>query len=103
LTPFAVPGGSGPRHGAFYTPACRPTELKCKAANKDNTYFFLVSEIANTVSSYKVTYRKDGLGFTLVDSSGIYGNTTTPAGAAAAEGILSVRVSDLFYIRTANV
>ncbi|EHK98630.1 putative 6-phosphogluconolactonase [Glarea lozoyensis 74030] len=89
LTPFKVPAGSGPRHGSFYTPACKPGPGKCLAANKENTYFFLVSELANTVSSYKVTYGKDGLGFTLVSSSGIYGNVSTPTGAAAAEGILS--------------
>jgi hypothetical protein len=103
LTPFAVPAGSGPRHGTFYTPNCKPAQVKCAAAKKDNTYFFLVSELANTVSSYKVTYGKDGLGFTLVDSSGIYGNMTAPTGASAAEGILSVRkILSLSNVRTTN-
>ena len=92
MTSFPVPRGSGPRHGSFYTPNCKPAAGKCAGANKNSTYFFLVSELANTVTSYKVIYGKDGgLNFTFVNDSGIYGNMPTPAGAAAAEGILSVR------------
>jgi len=79
-TPFPTPPGSGPRHGAF---------LK----SGDSTYFFLVTELANTVASYKVTYGMDLMNFEQVFISGIYGNTTTPEGAAAAEAIISVSPS----------
>ena len=75
-TSFSAPPGSGPRHGAFTT-------------HGSDTYFFLVSELANTVASYKVTYCNDGLTFAEVFESGFYGNMTTPEGAAAAEAILS--------------
>ena len=76
MTSFSAPPGSGPRHGAFTT-------------HNSDTFFFLVSELANTVASYKVLYGTNGLTFEEVFESGIYGNMTTPAGAAAAEAILS--------------
>ncbi|TVY25477.1 putative 6-phosphogluconolactonase [Lachnellula hyalina] len=78
-TPFSTPPGSGPRHGAFFV---SPTTNK--------TYFFLVSELGNTVTSYSVSYSvSNNLGFTEVSSSGIYGNASTPVGAASGEGVLS--------------
>jgi 6-phosphogluconolactonase (cycloisomerase 2 family) len=77
-TPFPVPAGSGPRHGTF---------LK---ADSGKTFFFLISELANTIASYEVEYSPAGLNFTNVFLSGTYGNRTTPDGAAAAEAILSV-------------
>ncbi|KAH8795096.1 3-carboxymuconate cyclase-like protein-like protein [Hyaloscypha sp. PMI_1271] len=77
-TPFKVPAGSGPRHGAF---------LK---VDSGKTFFFLISELANTIASYEVSYLGGtGLNFTNVFLSGTYGNRTTPDGAAAAEAILS--------------
>ncbi|TVY47663.1 putative 6-phosphogluconolactonase [Lachnellula occidentalis] len=79
-TSFSTPPGSGPRHGAFFV----------NPNNNNTTYFFLVTELGNTVSSYEVSYDvKNNLGFTEVSTSGIYGNKSTPIGAAAAEGILS--------------
>ncbi|CAG8954631.1 hypothetical protein HYFRA_00004551 [Hymenoscyphus fraxineus] len=77
--PFPVKPGSGPRHGAFYAgPGCK----------KGSTYFFLVNELTNTVESYNVTYGKS-LDFKLIESKGIYGNISTPAGASGAEAIIS--------------
>lgn len=57
-----------------------------------DTYFYLVSELANTVSSFKVTYGEgsEGLTFANIDSHGIYGDEKTPEGAAAAECLLTV-------------
>jgi 6-phosphogluconolactonase (cycloisomerase 2 family) len=75
-TPFKAPPGSGPRHGAFLKTEC-------------DTYFFLVSELRNTVTSYKVKYGEKELSFSEVFDSGIYGPRATPTGAAAAEAILS--------------
>jgi 6-phosphogluconolactonase (cycloisomerase 2 family) len=77
-TPLSVPAGSGPRHGTF---------LK---TDSGKTFFFLISELANTIASYEVTYSKAGLNFTNVFLSGNYGDKAIPKGAAAAEAILSV-------------
>jgi 6-phosphogluconolactonase (cycloisomerase 2 family) len=86
-TPFKVPAGSGPRHGAF---------LK---ADSGKTFFFLISELANTIASYEVSYLgATGLNFTNVFLSGTYGNRTTPDGAAAAEAILSVSFHPWFFL-----
>lgn len=76
--PFHAPAGAGPRHGTF---------LK---VDSGKTFFFLISELANTVASYLVEYTANGLNFTNVFLSGIYGNRIIPDGAAAAEVTLSV-------------
>ena len=82
LTPFRAPPGSGPRHGAFL-----------KSKDSGETFFFLLSELGNAVTSYKVTYGAAGPSFEEVFSSGVYGDRTTPEGAAAAEAILTVCLS----------
>jgi hypothetical protein len=76
-TSFSTPPGSGPRHGAFL-------------ATASETYFFLHSELSNTVVSYKVSYGTKSLSFNEVFSSGTFGSEPTPDGAAAAETLLSV-------------
>ncbi|KAF4626368.1 hypothetical protein G7Y89_g11791 [Cudoniella acicularis] len=95
-TPFPVAAGSGPRHGAFLESAalkaCKKESYGCMATSaqaNNGTFFFLISELANTVTSYKVTYGEKSLGFEQVFQSGTYGNQTTPVGAASAEAILS--------------
>jgi hypothetical protein len=80
LVPFKASPGSGPRHGAFL-------------ASGDATYFFLVSELGNTVTSYRVLYGSDSLSFKELSSSGIYGDRKTPEGAAAAAALLTVSIS----------
>lgn len=75
-TPFSTPPGSGPRHGTFLT-------------SGNDTYFFLISELGNTIASYKVTYGTDSMTLEEVFVSGTYGNQPTPIGAAAAEASLS--------------
>ncbi|PBP18311.1 hypothetical protein BUE80_DR010779 [Diplocarpon rosae] len=77
LTPFATPAGSGPRHGAFLKTAY------------GNTYFYLISELSNTLVSYNVTYAASSLGFEQVFVSGTYGPADVPEGAAAAEVLVS--------------
>lgn len=76
-TPFSTPPGSGPRHGAFLV-------------SQGKTYFYLVSELANTVATYNVTYGWDTLNFEELAIQGTYGNRATPDGAAVAEALLSV-------------
>ncbi|KAG4027686.1 hypothetical protein MFRU_028g01080 [Monilinia fructicola] len=78
--PYKAPAAAGPRHGVF-----RQTE-------SGDVYYYLVSELDNKITSFEVTYNtgKDlGLTLTKIDSHGIYGNRTTPAGAAAAACLLS--------------
>ncbi|PSS02285.1 Lactonase, 7-bladed beta-propeller-domain-containing protein [Coniella lustricola] len=62
LAPLVVPAGSGPRHGEFLvTPA-------------GETYFYLTSEIANTITGFKVTYTSGStVEFTEVYRSGSHG------------------------------
>lgn len=76
---YAVIPGTGPRHGTF---------LKTDAGL---TFLFIISELANSVVSYAVTYTGTGLNLTQVFISGAYGiNVTIPDGAGGAEAILSV-------------
>ncbi|KAF4547983.1 Lactonase-like protein 1 [Elsinoe fawcettii] len=76
-TDYNVAPGSGPRHGAF---------LKTDNA----TWFFLISELANSVTTFQVSYSSNNsLSFSQVFSAGTYGNITTPAGSAAAELLIS--------------
>ena len=56
----------------------------------NTTYFFLVTELGNTVTSYTVTYGDGTLTLNPVFTSGIFGNKTIPDGTAAAECIVSV-------------
>lgn len=85
--PYKAPAAAGPRHGVF-----RQTE-------SGDVYYYLVSELDNKITSFEVTYNtgKDlGLTLTKIDSHGIYGNRTTPAGAAAAACLLSVSLLSIF-------
>ncbi|RDW80710.1 hypothetical protein BP5796_05408 [Coleophoma crateriformis] len=75
-TPFHAPPGSGPRHGSFLV-------------SGNQTFYFLISELGNTIASYKLSYGNASLEFTQVFRSGTYGNHTVPTGAAAAECLVS--------------
>ncbi|KAL0769424.1 hypothetical protein CaCOL14_008732 [Colletotrichum acutatum] len=75
VDPLVAAPGSGPRHVEFLvTP-------------EGKTYLYLISELANTVTAYDVTYRENKtLGFTEVFSGSTYGaGASAPAGASAAE------------------
>ncbi|TAQ91597.1 hypothetical protein B7494_g75 [Chlorociboria aeruginascens] len=67
--------GTGPRHGTFLQ-------------SGSNTYFFLTSELAGTMSAFQVTYSTAGLTFTSVFTSPIDGEGT-PNGTFPSECILS--------------
>lgn len=58
LDPLKTAAGTGPRHAAFWNPY----------GITGDTYFYLVGELAATVTAYKVTYKPDhgGLSFTEV-------------------------------------
>lgn len=79
VTPLNVAVGSGPRHARFLV-------------TKDKTYFFVLAELGNIVTTYEVHYgRNKTLSFTEVFSVGTHGpDSTVPVGAAAAEIHISV-------------
>jgi 6-phosphogluconolactonase (cycloisomerase 2 family) len=79
----------GPRHAAFWKP------------NKRNacTYLFVIHELANRLTSYKVNYGEAGVTFTEVQDIGLYGDRETPVGSRAAEIVVS---PDNNFITTSN-
>ncbi|KAJ0113929.1 hypothetical protein J7T55_010173 [Diaporthe amygdali] len=78
LEPLAVVPGSGPRHGAFLV------------TEDGTTYFYLASELANTITGFEVTYNDDAtLDFTEVYLSSTHGlNETVPNNTTSAAEIL---------------
>lgn len=80
--PLEAKAGSGPRHAVFWTGA---------SYYGNSTYFYLVSELANTLTTFTVTYPPSGgISFTEVDETSTFGEAPQPAGAAAAEIEISV-------------
>ncbi|KAI4821546.1 3-carboxy-cis,cis-mucoante lactonizing enzyme [Aureobasidium sp. EXF-8845] len=77
--PLAVLPGSGPRHVTFYQPYG-------VSGKKSTSFMFLVSELANTVTSFAVSYPSaGGMKFSQVYNSTTYGDLVVPEGNAAAE------------------
>ncbi|WPH00863.1 putative isomerase YbhE [Acrodontium crateriforme] len=77
LDPLKVKPGTGPRHAAFWQPT-----------SSGKTYFYLVAELAATVTGYSVEYLSNGKGlnFTQIYSSPTYGDKLKqPPGNAPAE------------------
>jgi len=74
--------GSGPRHGAFTVQKTHNT-----------TFYYLVSELANTLTGYRVSYlpHNSGLALTPLTTTSTYGpsNASVFAGNAAAEIMIS--------------
>lgn len=76
-TPLHAAPGSGPRHGVFW-----------RSENK--TFFYLVAELANTLTGYEVSYPSTGgLHFKEIFVTGTHGDKPVPAGNAVAEIQLS--------------
>lgn len=77
LTDIELPLGSGPRHGVF------------QKVGK-STFFHVVSELANTITSFKVSYDgNNSVSMTQIGSVSTFGDKPTPAGALAGEIIIS--------------
>lgn len=83
VTPLTVKPGSGPRHGAFV------------AVTSFNVYFYLVSELANTITGYHVSYGEDNaLGFREIFTIPTHGEPRElPAKTGAAEIVVSVSLT----------
>ncbi|KUI57804.1 hypothetical protein VP1G_05085 [Cytospora mali] len=71
-----VTSESGPRHATFL-------------ATAENTYLFIINELGNSISSYKVEYDAAGPQFTEVAWTGILGNNTIPSNVTAAEIVIT--------------
>lgn len=68
--------GSGPRHGVFQTAG-------------DNTFFHLVSELANNITTFNVSYDGHSMSMTQIGQVSTFGDNPVPSGALAGEIILS--------------
>jgi 6-phosphogluconolactonase (cycloisomerase 2 family) len=78
-----VSAGSGPRHAAFWSP-------DGPGANSTNQYLLVVTELGNTLTSYRVDYLSaGGLNFTEVYTTNTFGGAAVPIGAAASEVVVS--------------
>ena len=77
------PSGNGPRHGVFYPP---------RAA--EATHFFLVSELTNVVTAFRVVYRNGRL--EMAQKQQVPTHVNLPDGTAAAEIMLSMDGTDLY-------
>ncbi|KAJ5552775.1 hypothetical protein N7494_002153 [Penicillium frequentans] len=82
IEPFVATPGSGPRHGIFWTP-------KASENTTPEVYFYLVHELSNTLSGWRVSYTDDGISFSRVFEGSTFGNYTAPAGSKVAEIIVS--------------
>ncbi|KAI1460274.1 putative isomerase YbhE [Annulohypoxylon moriforme] len=78
ITPLTVRPGSGPRHGTFLV-------------TPEKTYFYLISELANTITGYETIYNEDKtLSFNEIFYIPTHGeNITLPEGTGAAEIVVS--------------
>jgi 6-phosphogluconolactonase (cycloisomerase 2 family) len=79
VDPLIAAPGSGPRHATFLV-------------TENTTYMYLISELANTVTGYEVTYNSNStLGFTELFAINTHGEGgSVPNGTTAAEIVLSV-------------
>jgi 6-phosphogluconolactonase (cycloisomerase 2 family) len=87
--------GTGPRHGAFWSPAGASSRVR----RADSTFLFVANELANSLSSWAVAYPSGGcMTLTLKQSLTPYqGNTTAARGTKVGE----VKVKGNF-VYTAN-
>lgn len=97
--PLRVKSGSGPRHAVFWSPTGdgtfdRTHPQKPILGVSRHVYLYVVTELANSVMGYSVTYLSSGgLHFTEVFADTTYGGPSAPIGAAAAEIAITVSLS----------
>ena len=83
VKPLTVNPGSGPRHGVFWTP-------RGSNGTSSDVYFYLVQELSNEMSGFRVTYPGNRISFRKIYEGSTYGDGTSPAGSKAAEIAISV-------------
>ncbi|KAJ6118992.1 hypothetical protein N7471_013612 [Penicillium samsonianum] len=82
IEPLAMNPGSGPRHGAFWTP-------RGSSSTSSDVYFYLVQELSNELSGFRVKYSGNGISFRKIFEGSTYGKESSPAGTKAAEIAIS--------------
>ncbi|KAJ5593796.1 uncharacterized protein N7459_000004 [Penicillium hispanicum] len=82
IEPLVASPGSGPRHGMFWTP-------RGSSSTSSDVYFYLVHELSNELSGFRVTYSINGISFHKVYEGSTYGEESSPAGSKAAEIAIS--------------
>lgn len=90
VSPLVTKPGLGPRHLTFWTPK---SAMGVQVLNGEvEVYFYLVSELMNTLTGYKVTYSESGsMEFTKVyEESTFGGQNPGPDGSKASEITISV-------------
>lgn len=83
VDPFIASPGSGPRHAVFWT-------SPGSTSSDSDVYFYLVHELSNTLTGYRVSYKKHGMTFSQIFEGGTYGNHTAPSGSKVAEISITV-------------
>lgn len=83
IEPLAVNPGSGPRHGVFWSP-------HGSNSTSSDVYLYLVQELSNELSGFRVTYSENGISFRKIYEGSTYGDGSSPAGSKAAEIAISV-------------
>ncbi|MCJ1381447.1 hypothetical protein MMC17_004557 [Xylographa soralifera] len=95
---FAVAPGAGPRHAIFVSSTNSPeTPVTAKGV-----LLYVVFELTNQITSYKVTYSPDGgcPRFNEIETCSTFGNNQIPIGAAAAE--IAPAGSDMIIVSNRN-
>lgn len=91
LEPLAVNPGSGPRHGVFWT-------SQGSNSTSSQVYFYLVQELSNELSGFRVSYSRNGISFAKIYEGSTFGDESAPAGSKAAEIAISVRAGCLHIV-----
>ncbi|KAJ5752190.1 Cytochrome cd1-nitrite reductase-like C-terminal heme d1 [Penicillium odoratum] len=78
MEPYHATPGSGPRHITFWAP-------KGTRSTTDNVYMFLVHELTNMVSGFRVNYREHVISFEKIFEGTSFGNQTAPSSSKVAE------------------
>ncbi|KAB8217572.1 Lactonase, 7-bladed beta-propeller-domain-containing protein [Aspergillus novoparasiticus] len=73
---LAVNPGSGPRHGAFWTP-------RGSNSTSSGVYFYLVQELSSELSGFRVKYSGNKTFFSKVYEGSTYGKESSPTGSGA--------------------
>lgn len=90
IDPVQALPGSGPRHGVFATAG-------------HNTFFYVLNELSNTISGYKVTYAHGALKMSRIFDVSSHGpGGSVPAGTSAAELKISVSTTLLSAHQISN-
>ncbi|KAK3390956.1 Lactonase, 7-bladed beta-propeller-domain-containing protein [Podospora didyma] len=83
VAPLVVAPGSGPRHAAFLV-------------SRNQVFLYVISELANTITGYKVSYYAAGLGFSQFYISSTHGEGQPPPASGASAGEITLSPDSKF-------